>query len=514
MAKPIIKSIRDSVIYVEGDFDYEQSQIFLINKHIHAFLLSASEKSAYLLIESSHESIKINDELEIAPNSDQIDTYKDQFGKIIDIFGNIIYPISKNNEFLPKEKIGTGKIFNRALGMMDRKSLDEPLHTGIASIDILIPLGKGQRELIIGDRRTGKTSIALNTIISQKNKNFKTVYVSIGQRKTNVNFVYNTLKEHDVLENTLILDASSENLYHQFFALYIGMTHAENIAKSGDDVIIVIDDLSKHANIYREMALLINKPAGREAFPGDMFFSHSRVLERAGKFKNESWGTITAFPIVETIEGDITSLISSNIISITDGQIIMSSELAAAGQNPAIDIELSVSRTGSKVQNKILAKHSKLIAKNYSSYKRNLKFSEIKYNFSSDIYDILSKGEVLEKLFNQKGFKNYSLVILIIISNLIEWRILENVANIYDVISFINYFFSMDVTAKKISTKLKKEIAIDNELLFDFIVNMMNEYFFYFEKKYIFETSNNSLKINRKIVENYFKDKTEKLENN
>ncbi|AAT27783.1 MSC_0619 family F1-like ATPase alpha subunit [[Mycoplasma] mobile] len=503
--KPIIKSIQDNIIYVEGEFNYSQSQVFLINNKIHAYLLSASVNSANLLVESEIESLKINDELDLVENSGKISTYQKFYGKIIDIFGHIKYPIEANDIIDEnEEKIGTGKIFNKALGMMFRKSLNEPVQTGIASIDMLIPLGKGQRELIIGDRRTGKTSVALNTIISQKNTNTKAVYVAIGQRKTNINFIYNTLEEFDVLKNTIILEASSENLYHQFFALYVGMTHAENIAKNGDDVIIVIDDLSKHANIYREMALLINKPAGREAFPGDIFFTHSKVLERAGKFKNENWGTITALPIVETIEGDITSLISSNIISITDGQIIMSSELAASGKFPAIDIELSVSRTGSKVQNKVLSKYSKKISKTFSLYKRNLKYSEIKYNFSSEIFDILSKGEVLENLFIQKGFSNYTLTTLIIISNLVEWRILENIKDVSSVLDFINYFFDFDLTAKKIKEKIENEIEIDNELFKNFIINLINEFLFYSSNQYYFENSDSVLKINKNFIKVYF----------
>ncbi|MGV2393827.1 UNVERIFIED_CONTAM: ATP F0F1 synthase subunit alpha [Campylobacter lari] len=328
---PIISAVFDYVVELKGEYDYKLNQIFSfrnnLNEEIKLMLVSASHNSAYCLSNGDINELNVGVEVKPTSNNDTITTKKSYFGSIIDIHGEIVYPkVNTNDIYEYKHK---SKIFNIPNQLLEYKPLDKQLHTGYMSIDLLIPIGLGQRELIIGDSKTGKTHLALNTIINQKNRNVKCIYVAIGQKQSQLADVYQTLKENDALNNTIIITASSSSPYDQFLAPYVGMAHAENIAKE-EDVLIVFDSLTNHANIYRELALLTNKPVGKEAYPGDMFYIHSRLLERSGKFADSH--SITALPILQTVEGDITSLIASNIISITDGQIVTSSQLFAEGK--------------------------------------------------------------------------------------------------------------------------------------------------------------------------------------
>jgi F-type H+-transporting ATPase subunit alpha len=294
----------------------------------------------------------------------------------------------------------------KAPGIIARKSVHEPLQTGLKAIDSMIPIGRGQRELIIGDRKTGKTAIAIDTIINQKGKNVVCVYVAIGQKQSTVRQVQQKLKDAGALEYTIIVSATaSASAPMQFLAPYTGCTMGEYYRDSGRHAVIVYDDLTKQAQAYRQMSLLLRRPPGREAFPGDVFFLHSRLLERACKLNDELGnGSLTALPIIETQEGDVSAYIPTNVISITDGQIFLESDLFNSGIRPAVNVGLSVSRVGGSAQIKAMKKVAGTLRLDLAQYRELAAFSA----FGSDLDEAtkrqLNRGERLVELLKQDNY--------------------------------------------------------------------------------------------------------------
>ena len=266
-----------------------------------------------------------------------------------------------------------------APGIMDRKSVFEPLQTGIKSIDSMIPIGRGQRELVIGDRQTGKTSILVDTIINQKDKDVICIYVAIGQKRSTVAQLVSTLEEHGAMDYTIVVSATaSESAPLQYLAPYAGAAIGEEFMYNGKHVLIVYDDLSKQAVAYREMSLLLRRPPGREAYPGDVFYLHSRLLERAAKLSDElGGGSMTALPVIETQAGDVAAYIPTNVISITDGQIYLQPELFYSGIRPAVDPGISVSRVGGSAQIKSMKKIAGTLKLAYSQYRELAAFAQL-----------------------------------------------------------------------------------------------------------------------------------------
>lgn len=293
-----------------------------------------------------------------------------------------------------------------APSIMDRQSICEPLHTGIKAIDSMIPIGKGQRELIIGDRQTGKTAIAIDTIINQRGKDVYCVYCAIGQKNSSIAQIVEKLKRFDALAHTTIVNASaSEPAPMQYLAPYAAVSIAEHWMRQGKNVLVVYDDLSKHAVSYRTLCLLLRRSPGREAYPGDIFYLHSRLLERACRLSDElGGGSITALPIVETQAGDISSYIPTNIISITDGQLFLNNDLFNAGQRPAIDSGLSVSRVGSAAQSKIMKKVSANLRMELANYHEMLDFSRFGSDLDKATQHILTHGATLMEVLKQKQY--------------------------------------------------------------------------------------------------------------
>ncbi|AHB99909.1 F0F1 ATP synthase subunit alpha [Mycoplasmoides gallisepticum S6] len=476
---PKIVAALDYVIQVEGRFEYQQNQVFTIrNKpNFRAMVISATTDTGFLIVDAANADFEIGDEI-IPTNSDNnVKTTKQYFGNIIDIDGNILYPKKYKPEFQANSL--SSNAFATSRNLLEVNRLNEQLYTGIMAIDLLMPIGKGQRELIIGDRGTGKTHIVLNAIINQtiRKTNVKCIYVSIGQKRQNVADVYETLKKHGALENTIIIDAPATNSYHQYLAPYVAMAHAENISHF-QDVLVIFDDLTKHANIYREMSLLVNRTVGKEAFPGDIFFSHASVLERAGKFADRK--SITCLPIVKTVNNDITSLISSNLISITDGQIVTNTDLFANGILPAINIDLSVSRLGSSVQSSVIAKVASQINKKYRAYKRQSKLWTLKYDLNEETADLISKGKAIEQLFIQKGFAPYTERFMLLITKLILWGTLRKVDNkAQEALSFINALIDTDPIAKWIYDHLESGQDFNDDLMRNFFEYSLSQYFKY-----------------------------------
>lgn len=302
------------------------------------------------------------------------------------------------------------EVFTAAPSVMSRSEVNEPLETGILTLDSMIPIGRGQRELIIGDRQTGKTAIAIDTIINQKGKNVNCIYVAIGQKNSTVAQIVNKLKAHGALEyTTIIASGASELAPLQYIAPYTGITIAEEWMHQGKAVLIVYDDLSKHAVAYRTLSLLLRRPPGREAYPGDIFFQHSYLLERAAKLNAKNGGgSITALPIIETQAGDISAYIPTNVISITDGQIFTKESLFNAGQRPAVDIGFSVSRVGSAAQTKAMKKVVSSLKLELAQYNEMQAFAQFGSDLDDSTKKILSHGSKVYELLKQNQYSPLS----------------------------------------------------------------------------------------------------------
>lgn len=329
-----------------------------------------------------------------------------------ELIGRVVSPIGEvldggapltTTKFANVEKV--------ASGVMSRKSVGRPLETGIKAVDAVIPIGRGQRELIIGDRKTGKTQIAIDTIINQKGKNVKCVYVAIGQKQSTVADVVRKLEVAGAMEYTTIVLAGASDLAPiQYLAPYAGVAIAEEWMYAGDDCLIVYDDLSKHASAYRTLSLILRRPPGREAYPGDVFYLHSRLLERAAQLNDElGGGSITALPIVETQAGDISAYIPTNVISITDGQIFLQNNMFNSGQRPAVDAGLSVSRVGGAAQYPIIKKLSGKIKLELAQFRELEAFTQFGSDLDDNTASIIEHGKRLMEVLKQKGNSPLSL---------------------------------------------------------------------------------------------------------
>ena len=293
-----------------------------------------------------------------------------------------------------------------ASGVISRKSVDTPLQTGIKAIDAMVPIGRGQRELIIGDRQTGKTAIAIDTIINQKDQNVKCIYVAIGQKASTVASIVKTLEEYGAMAYTTIVVSTASDLAPlQYIAPYSGCAIGEEWMENGEDVLVVYDDLSKHATAYRTLSLLLRRPPGREAYPGDVFYLHSRLLERAARLSDElGGGSLTALPIIETQAGDVSAYIPTNVISITDGQIYLETEMFNAGFRPAVNAGLSVSRVGGAAQIKAIKKLAAPIRVELAQYRELAAFSQFGSELDADTKEKLAQGERIKEMLKQDQY--------------------------------------------------------------------------------------------------------------
>ena len=339
-------------------------------------------------------------------------------GKVVSVpsgaalFGRVVNPLGEPVDgkgplaaeaYLPVE--------TPAAPVIDRGSVDTPLQTGSIAVDAMIPIGRGQRELVIGDRQTGKTAIAIDTIINQKGKNVICVYCAIGQKSSSVAAIIKNLEKHGAMDYTFVVLASaSDSAALQYLAPYAAVAMAEHFMHQGKDLLVVYDDLSKHAVAYRTISLLLRRPPGREAFPGDVFYLHSRLLERAAKLSEaRGGGSITALPIVETQAGDISSYIPTNVISITDGQIFLDSELFNSGFRPAIDVGLSVSRVGGAAQSKAIRRISGRLRLDLAQYREMAAFAQFGSDLDKATQDKLAQGERLMEVLKQPQYSPYPL---------------------------------------------------------------------------------------------------------
>ncbi len=318
-------------------------------------------------------------------------------GRVVDALGN---PLDGRGAIKAKEKYPTERV---ATGVMSRKSVHEPLQTGIKAIDALVPVGRGQRELIIGDRQTGKSQIAIDTILNQKGQNMICVYVAIGQKDAKVVRITEELRKAGAMDYTIVVNAgASAPAAMQWLAPYTGCAMAEYFMFNGKHALIIYDDLSKHANAYREMSLLLRRPPGREAYPGDVFYLHSKLLERAAKLNDEMGaGSMTALPVIETLAGDISAYVPTNVISITDGQIMLATNLFNSGVRPAINVGLSVSRVGGSAQTKAMKSVAGTLKLDLAQFRELEAFSQFASDLDPETRAQLERGQRMVELLKQ-----------------------------------------------------------------------------------------------------------------
>ena len=367
----------------------------------------------------------------------------------------------------------TREVFRVAPGVMTRKEVNQPLETGIVAIDSMIPIGKGQRELIIGDRQTGKTAVAIDAIINQKGKNVKCVYVAIGQKNSTVAQIVEKLKKAGAMEyTTIVVATASEPAPLQYIAPYSGVTIAEEWMESGEDVLVVYDDLTKHAVAYRTLSLLLRRPPGREAFPGDVFYLHSQLLERAARVNEENGGgSITALPIIETQAGDISAYIPTNVISITDGQIFMMAHLFNSGQRPAVDPGYSVSRVGSTAQIKSMKQVSSSLKLELAQYNEMAAFAQFGSDLDNSTQAILSHGKKVLEILKQGQYLPLNQIDQSIVLLALNERLTNPIppSSIGQFKNELIEFFNRDKKAKTLKNILTKEKAFDDILKSNFI---------------------------------------------
>ena len=352
-----------------------------------------------------------------------------------------------------------------ASGVITRKSVDTPLQTGIKAIDAMVPIGRGQRELIIGDRQTGKTAIAVDTIINQKGQNVKCIYVAIGQKASTVANIVKTLEENGAMSyTTVVASTASELAPLQYIAPYSGCAIGEEWMEQGQDVLVVYDDLSKHAAAYRTLSLLLKRPPGREAYPGDVFYLHSRLLERAARMSDEyGGGSLTALPIIETQAGDVSAYIPTNVIPITDGQIYLETEMFNSGFRPAVNAGLSVSRVGGSAQIKAMKKIAAPIRTELAQYRELASFAQFGSELDADTKETLAQGERIREMLKQPQYKPMPVEYQVIIIYAVTKKYVIDI-DVDRVIDFQDGLFEfIDTKYPQIPEKIKETKVLDEE---------------------------------------------------
>ena len=392
-----VLTVGDGIARVHGLQNVMSGEIIEFASGAVGMAQNLEEDNVGVIILGEYRSISEGDEVKRTGRIMSVPVGDALIGRVVDALGNPIDGLGpiETTKFRPTEV--------KATGVMARKSVHEPLQTGIKAIDALVPIGRGQRELIIGDRQTGKTAIAVDTILNQKGQDVICIYVAIGQKESTVNSVVETLKKHDAMNYTIVVSAAASSPSPMLYiAPYSGVTMAEEFMYQGKHVLIIYDDLSKQAAADRELSLLLRRPPGREAYPGDVFYLHSRLLERAAKLNDElGAGSITALPFIETKAGDLSAYVATNVISITDGQIFLKSDYFHSGIRPAIDAGLSVSRVGGSAQIKAMKKVAGTLRLDLASYRELESFAQ----FGSDLDDAtrarLARGERTVEVLKQ-----------------------------------------------------------------------------------------------------------------
>ena len=429
-----IVSVSDGIIRIHGLSDVMQGEMIALPGNRYAMALNLERDSVGAVVMGPYADLAEGMEVQCTGRILEVPVGRGLLGRVVNTLGQ---PIDGKGEI---ENDGFSPVEVIAPGVIERKSVDQPVQTGYKAVDSMVPIGRGQRELIIGDRQTGKTALAIDAIINQRNSGIKCIYVAIGQKASTIANVVRKLEEHGALANTIVVAASaSESAALQYLAPYAGCAMGEYFRDRGEDALIVYDDLSKQAVAYRQISLLLRRPPGREAYPGDVFYLHSRLLERASRVNEEyvekftkgevkgKTGSLTALPIIETQAGDVSAFVPTNVISITDGQIFLESNLFNSGIRPAVNPGISVSRVGGSAQTKVIKKLAGGIRTALAQYRELAAFAQ----FASDLDDAtrkqLSHGEKVTELLKQKQFSPLSVAEQAVVLFAVEFGYLDNV---------------------------------------------------------------------------------------
>jgi len=393
----VVIRVGDGIALLHGLNDAMAGELLEFENDVFGMVLNLEEDHIGCVLLGSEREIKEGDPVKRTGRIVEVPVGDGMLGRVVNSLGIAIDggPAIESTKKRPIERV--------APGVMTRRTVYEPVQTGLKIIDSMIPIGRGQRELIIGDRQTGKTAIAIDTIINQKDQDMICIYVAIGQKASTVAQIVEKLRQHDAMKYTVIVSSTaSEPAPLQYIAPYAGCSIGEEWLEQGKDVLIIYDDLSKHAVAYRAMSLLLRRPPGREAYPGDVFYLHSRLLERACKLNDENGGgSLTALPIIETQAGDISAYIPTNVISITDGQLFLQSELFNSGVRPAVDSGLSVSRVGSAAQTKAMKQVASSLKLELAQYRELLAFAQFGSDLDANTKSIIDHGARLTELLKQ-----------------------------------------------------------------------------------------------------------------
>jgi F-type H+-transporting ATPase subunit alpha len=458
-----VLKVGDGVAQVYGLDNVQAGEMVEFAGGVQGMALNLEEDNVGIVIFGDDRGIKEGDTVKRTQKIVEVPVGKGLLGRVVDALGN---PIDGKG---PIQSSESRRIEVKAPGIIPRQSVSEPMQTGLKALDALVPVGRGQRELIIGDRQTGKTAVAIDTIINQKeinqsddeSKKLYCIYVAIGQKRSTVAQVVKTLEENGAMEYTIVVSASaSDPAPLQFLAPYAGCSMGEFFRDNGMHGLIVYDDLSKQAVAYRQMSLLLRRPPGREAFPGDVFYLHSRLLERAAKMSDANGGgSLTALPVIETQAGDVSAFIPTNVISITDGQIFLETELFFSGIRPAINVGLSVSRVGSAAQTKAMKKVAGKIKLELAQYREMAAFSQFASDLDASTKQLLARGERLTELLKQDQY--------------VPMSVADQVLSIY---AGVRGFLDKIDTAKisDFQTKFLEGLRAEHSAIFDEINNTGN----------------------------------------
>ena len=393
--------VADGIVRIHGLENAMQGELLEFPGEVYGMVMNLEEDNVGAVLLGSQKNINEGDTVKTTGRVVEVPVGDVMLGRVVNALGQ---PIDGKG---PVDTDKYRRIERVASGVISRKSVDTPLQTGIKAIDSMVPIGRGQRELIIGDRQTGKTAIAVDTIINQKGQGVKCIYVAIGQKASTVATIVKTLEEYGAMAYTTVVAATASELAPlQYIAPYAGCAIGEEWMENGEDVLVVYDDLSKHAAAYRTLSLLLKRAPGREAYPGDVFYLHSRLLERAARLSDKlGGGSLTALPIIETQAGDVSAYIPTNVISITDGQIYLETEMFNAGFRPAINAGLSVSRVGGSAQIKAMKKIAAPIRTELAQYRELAAFSQFGSELDADTTEKLAQGERLKEILKQPQYQ-------------------------------------------------------------------------------------------------------------
>ena len=470
----VVVEVGDGIARIYGLENSMAGELLVFPNGSSGMILNLEENSVGAVILGETRGINEGDIVKGTGRVAQVPAGEEMLGRVVNALGE---PIDGKGAINPKKYMEVERV---ASGIIDRKPVTEPLQIGIKSIDGMIPIGRGQRELIIGDRQTGKTAIAIDAIINQKNTDVYCIYVAIGQKRSTVAQIQRKLEENGAMEYTTIVAATaSEPAPLQYLAPYAGVAMAEYFMEEGKHVLIIYDDLSKHAVAYREMSLLLKRPPGREAYPGDVFYLHSRLLERAAKLSDElGGGSITALPIIETQAGDISAYIPTNVISITDGQIFLESDLFNSGFRPAVNSGFSVSRVGGSAQIKAMKQVAAKVKMELAQYTELLAFAQFGSDLDKATRDQLNRGERIMSILKQRQYMPMPVEKQVISFYIVTKGYVDDI-DVEDVLNFEEELLQSMESSSDILIKIRetKEITkeIDEELE-DFIKTFKKDF--------------------------------------